>query len=125
MKMADTTDRDLWEEIKKGAAEGFEVLKEEVGKLTKEVEKQGKIVKKKMDLSSIQRKVHQSFTHLGSRAYELTEGGKGDIQNDAEFADIIARIKQYKKEVKAIEAEIEKIKKSGGESAKTTAGKKK
>lgn len=124
--MAETTDKDLWEEIKKGAAEGFEVLKEEVGKLTKEVEKHGKIVKKKMDLSSIQRKVHQSFTQLGSRAYELVEeGNQGKIPDDVEFADIIARVKQYKKEVKEIEAEIEKIKKSGAESSKPSSGKKK
>ncbi|MBN1571777.1 MAG: hypothetical protein JW984_01135 [Deltaproteobacteria bacterium] len=112
--MAETTDKDLWDEIKKGAAEGFEVLKEEMGKLTKELERHGKIVKKKMDLSSIQRKVHQSFTQLGGRAYELIEDGKeSTILTDAEFTDIVARIKQYKKDVESIEAEIETIKKSG------------
>ena len=45
-------------------------------KLTQELEKHGKIIKKKMDLSSIQRKVHQGFTLLGSRLYELFEEGK-------------------------------------------------
>ena len=112
--MTETTDKDLWEEIKKGAAEGFEVLKEEVGKLTKELERQGKIVKKKMDLSSIQRKVHQSFTQLGGRVYELIEEGKeGTVLEDAEFKDIVAKIKQHKKDVESIEAEIENIKTSG------------
>ncbi len=69
-------ERNLWEEIKDGAREGFEVLKEEMVKLTLELEKQGKIIKKKMDLSAIQRKVHQGFSTLGSRVYELSEEGK-------------------------------------------------
>jgi hypothetical protein len=124
----------LWEEIKEGAREGFEVLKEEMVKLTQELEKQGKIIKKKIDLSAIQRKVHLSFSQLGSRLYELFEEGKqGAIVNDPEILKIISDIKGYKAEVEAIEDEIDRIREEGAEKPKsgadkpgeTTAGEKK
>ena len=112
--MAETTENELWEKIKKDAAEGFEILKGEVAKFTKELEKHGKVVKKKMDLSSIHRKLHQNFTQLGSRVYELVEDGKQEnIQNDSEFVDIVSKIKELKAEVDAIEGDIEDIKGSG------------
>jgi DNA-binding Lrp family transcriptional regulator len=117
-------ERNLWEEIKEGAREGFEVLKEEMVKLTQELEKQGKIIKKKMDLSAIQRKVHLSFSQLGSRLYELFEEGKqGAIVNDPEILKIISDIKDYKAEVEAIEDEIDRIREEGAEKSKSDAEK--
>jgi DNA-binding Lrp family transcriptional regulator len=112
--------QNLWEEIKEGAREGFEVLKEEMVKLTQELEKHGKIIKKKMDLSAIQRKVHLSFSQLGSRLYELFEEGKqSTTANDPEILSIIADIKTYKAEVEAIEDEIDRIREEGAESPKS------
>ncbi len=108
--------RNLWEEIKEGAQDGFEVFKEEMAKFTQELEKQGKIIKKRMDLSSIQRKVHQSFTLLGSRLYELTEEGKEKtVLKDPEILKLISDIKEYKAQVEAIEDEIMKIREEGTE----------
>ena len=113
----------LWEDIKEGAREGFEVLKEEMGKLTQEVEKQGRIIKKKMDLSAIQRKVHQGFSLLGSRLYELFEDGKEKtIVTDPEILKTISDIKGYKAEVEAIEEEIDRIREEGTEKPKSKAG---
>jgi hypothetical protein len=110
--------RNLWEEIKEGAREGFEVMKEEMVKLTQELEKQGKIIRKKMDLSAIQRKVHQSFSLLGSRMYELFEEGKEKtIANDPEILKTVSDIKSYKAEVEAIQDEIDRIREAGGEKA--------
>jgi hypothetical protein len=104
----------LWEDIKVGAREGLEVLKEELSKVTQELEKHGKIIKKKMDLSSIQRKVHQSFARLGSRLYELVEeGNEKTVLKDPEILKTIADIKVYKAEVEAIEDEIIRIKEEG------------
>jgi len=112
--------RNLWDDIKEGAQEGFEVLKEEMVKLTQELEKHGKIIKKKMDLSSIQRKVHQGFSLLGSRLYELFEEGKEKTTlNDPEILKIISDIKGYKAEVEAIEDEIDKIREARGEKAES------
>jgi len=113
----------LWEDIKEGAREGFEVLKEEMVKLTQELEKQGKIIKKKMDLSAIQRKVHQSFSQLGGRLYELFEEGKEKtIATDPEILKIISDIKDYKAQVEAIEEEIDRIREEGGEKTKSDTG---
>jgi len=118
-------ERNLWEEIRDGAREGFEVLKEEMAKLTQELEKQGKIIKKKMDLSTIQRKVHQGFSMLGSRLFELFEEGKQDtILNDPEIAKIVSDIKGYKAEVEAIQEEIDRIREEGAKKAETEADKK-
>jgi hypothetical protein len=105
---------DFWENIKVGAREGLEVLKEELSKVTQELEKQGKIIRKKMDLSSIQRKVHQSFSRLGSRLYELIEEGKEKtVLTDPEILKTVADIKVFKAEVEAIEDEIIRIKEEG------------
>ena len=104
-------EKNLWEDIKKGTVEGFETLKDEFSKFAKEVEKQGKIVKKKFDLSAIQRKVYQNFTELGKRTYELSEEKKTDILNDETVSTILSSINALKKEVKDIEKEIDKIRK--------------
>jgi len=107
---------DLWDDIKTNAVEGFEVLKDELGKLSKQVESQGKILKKKIDLSSIQRKVHQGFTKLGSLIYELVEDGKEAATfSDPDVKATIEEIKGYKNEVDAIEKEINSIKKKMGD----------
>ena len=102
---------DLWDDIKTNAVEGFEVLKDEMGKLSKQVESQGKILKKKIDLSSIQRKVHQGFTKLGSLIYEQIEDGKeSGVFSNPDVKATIEEIKGYKSEVDAIEKEINSIK---------------
>jgi hypothetical protein len=107
---------DLWDDIKTNAVEGFEVLKEELGKLSKQVESQGKILKKKIDLSSIQRKVHQGFTKLGGLVFELVDDGKeGAVFSDADVKATIEEIRGYKSEVDAIEKEINDIKETMGD----------
>lgn len=107
---------ELWDDIKTNAVEGFEVLKDELGKLSKQVESQGKILKKKIDLSSIQRKVHQEFTKLGSLIYEQIEDGKQAVVfSDPDVKATIEEIKGYKVEVDAIEKEINAIKSHMGD----------
>jgi hypothetical protein len=107
---------DLWEDIKTNAVEGFEVLKDELGKLSKQVESQGKILRKKIDLSSIQRKVHQGFTKLGGLVYEGIEDGKqAAVFSDPDVTAAIEEIKGYKAEVDAIEREINSIKETMGD----------
>ncbi|MBN1881832.1 MAG: hypothetical protein JW885_06625 [Deltaproteobacteria bacterium] len=102
---------ELWEDIKTNAVEGFGVLKDELGKLSKQVESQGKILRKKIDLSTIQRKVHQGFTKLGGLVYEHIEDGKETaILTDPDVKAAIEEIKGYKAEVDAIEKEISSIK---------------
>jgi hypothetical protein len=116
--------RSLWEEITEGAREGLEVFKEEMIKLTHEFERHGRLIKKKMDLSTIQRRVHLGFSMLGSRLYELIEEGKEKaIITDPEIVKILSDIKEYKAEVEAIEAEIERIREEGSDTAsRETAG---
>jgi len=107
---------DLWDDIKTNAVEGFEVLKDELGKFSKQVESQGKILKKKIDLSSIQRKVHQGFTKLGSLVYEQIEDGKeATVFSNSDVKATIEEIKGYKAEVDAIEKEINTIKTKMGD----------
>ena len=106
-------EKNLWGDIKRGASEGFGALKEELSKVAREIEKQGRIVKKKIDLSSTHRLVNHGFTRLGARIYELTEEGKSqNILKDDVVSSIISQINGHKKEVKQIEEEIDKIKKA-------------
>jgi hypothetical protein len=115
--------KNLWGDIKKGASEGFGAFKVEVSKVAREIEKQGRAIKKKMDLSSIQRLVNQSYTRLGARIYELTEEGKSqDILKDEVVSSIISQINGHKSEVKRIEKEIEEIKKATKTTEKTSGG---
>jgi hypothetical protein len=114
--------RNLWEEIRDGAREGLEVFREEMIKLTHEFERHGRLIKRKMDLSAIQRKVHLGFSLLGSRFYELIEEGKEKgVVTDPEIVKIISDIKGYKAEVEAIEAEIERIREEGSDTARREA----
>ena len=90
--------KNLWGDIKRGASEGFGAFKVEVSKVAREIEKQGRVIKKKMDLSSIQRLVNQSYTRLGARIYELTEEGKSqDILKDEVVSSIISQINGHKR----------------------------
>ncbi len=94
-----------WELIKKGAEEGLEVLKEGVSVASKT----SKILKKEVELSSIQIHVRKAFIRLGSLAYEFHSEGGEDIYGDEEVKGLIAQIEGHKHKVRKIETEIETI----------------
>ncbi len=103
----------LWEVIKKGAEEGMEVLKEGayiVGKTSR-------IVRRRVELTSVQGDVRKAFTRLGSLAYEFHPKREGDFYRDESVKGLIARIEGHKVRVREIESEIETIK---GEERKRT-----
>ena len=100
----------FWEDVKQGASNLFTTTKHGLGKFGTEVGKKGKISKLKLDISSIERRIQQDFTRLGTRVYELVEDKKGgSIPNDEEFKDIISEINDYKKDIAKTEKEIEKV----------------
>jgi hypothetical protein len=101
----------LWDMIKKGAEEGLEALKEGVAILVAEAEKQSKILRKRIELSSIQNNVRKTFIRLGSAVYDLHQRGEGQVFNQEEVKVLIDQIEGYKARVREIELEIEAIKK--------------
>jgi hypothetical protein len=106
------TDKKTWDDIKQKGLKGFDVFKSEFSKVTKEFQKQGSIVKKKMDHSSLQRMIQQNYTRLGSRVFELVEQGKkGALGTDGEVSSIIDQITAHKEEAEKLLDEIEKIRK--------------
>jgi len=104
----------LWDMIKKGAEEGLEALKEGVTILVAEAGKQSKVLRKKMELSSIQSNVRKTFIRLGSAVYDLHQRGEREVFSQAEVKGLIDQIEGHKARVREIELEIEAIKHEEG-----------
>ncbi len=95
----------LWELIKKGAEEGLEVLKDGVSVAGKT----GRILKKRVELTSVQVDVRKLFTRLGSLAYEFHSKGELGFYKDEGAKGLIAQIEIQKDRVREIETEMETI----------------
>jgi len=101
----------LWDQIKKGAEEGLEALKEGMAVFMAEAGKQSKIIKKRVELSAVQNNVRKTFIRLGSLIYDLHSRGEKAFQDDPEVKDLVAQIDEYRARVREIELEIEGVKK--------------
>ena len=111
----------LWDTVRKGAEEGLEALKEGVTVFMAEAGKQSKILKKKVELSSVQNDVRKAFTRLGSKVYDIHTQGEQEVFGKTEVKIFITQIDGFKARVKEIENEIEVIRREEG--AKTSATK--
>ncbi len=101
----------LWELIKKGAEDGLEAMKDGLTTFMSEAGRTSRIVKKRVELTSVQGNVRKAFILLGSRAYDLHSRKEKDVYQNEEVKGMIAQIDVYKVRVREIEAEIETIKK--------------
>ncbi|MBP1724134.1 MAG: hypothetical protein H6Q44_1839 [Deltaproteobacteria bacterium] len=99
----------LWELIKKGAEEGLEAMKDGLSTFMEEAGKTSRILKKRVELTSVQGNVRKAFIRLGSVACELQSRDEPDIYGHEEVGRLIAEIDGYKVRVREIEKEIEKI----------------
>jgi hypothetical protein len=99
----------LWELIKKGAEEGLEAMKDGLSIFMEEAGKTSRILKKRVELTSVQGNVRKAFIRLGRVAYELQSGDEPDIYGHEEVEQLIAEIDGYKARVREIESEIETI----------------
>jgi hypothetical protein len=106
----------LWELIKKGAEEGLEVLKDGVSVAGKT----SRILKKRVELTSVQSDVKKAFIRLGSLAYELHTKGEEEFLRNEEVKVLITQIEGYKIRVREIEAEIETIRREERRKASKT-----
>lgn len=95
----------LWELIKKGAEEGLDVLKDGVSVAGKT----GRILEKRVELTSVQSNVKKVFIRLGSLAYELHSRGEAEFYGNKEVKGLLAQIEGHKIRVREIETEIETI----------------
>ncbi len=100
----------LWELIKKGAEDGLEAMKDGVTVFMSEAGRTSKILKKRVELTSVQGNVRKAFILLGSRAYDLHSQEGKDIYENEEVKEMIGQIDGYKARVREIETEIETIK---------------
>jgi cell division protein FtsB len=113
----------LWELIKKGAEEGLEALKDGVSVLMAETGKTSRILRRRVELTSVQGHVRKTFIRLGSLAYELHSRGDQEIYLNEEVKALIAQIEGTKARVRDIEAEIETIKQEERQKASEEASK--
>ena len=105
----------LWDAVKKGAEEGLEALKEGVSGFVAEAGKQSKIIKKRVELASVQNNLRKIFIRLGSQVYDLHLRGEREIWQKEGVKELIGQIEGYKTRVDEIEAEIEAMKKEEGQ----------
>jgi hypothetical protein len=101
----------LWELIKKGAEDGLEAMKDGLSVFMAEAGKTSRILKKRVELTSVQGNVRKAFIRLGSLAYDLQSRDEKEILDHGDVKGLIAEVDGYKARVREIEAEIEVIKK--------------
>lgn len=99
----------LWELFKKGSEEGLETLKDGVTVFMSEAGRRGRILKKKVEMASIQNDVRRSFIELGKLVYDFRSQGDQDICSQEEIERVIRRIDEYKAKIRRIEAGIQDI----------------
>jgi hypothetical protein len=112
----------LWELIKKGAEDGLEAMKDGLSVFMAEAGKTSRIVKKRVELTSVQGNVRKAFIRLGSLAYDLESRNERDILDHEDLKALIAEVDGYKARVREIEAEIEVIKKEEERKASQDSG---
>lgn len=112
----------LWELIKKGAEDGLEAMKDGLSVFMAEAGKTSRIVKKRVELTSVQGNVHKAFIRLGSLAYDLQSRDEKEILDHGEVKALIAEVDGCKARVREIEAEIEAIKKEEAQKASQGSG---
>jgi hypothetical protein len=100
----------LWEVIKKGAEGGLEAMKDGLTVFLSEAGRTSRILKKRVELTSVQGNVRKAFILLGIRAYDLHTQKEKDIYQNEEVKGMIVQIDGYKNRVREIEAEIATIK---------------
>jgi hypothetical protein len=105
-----------WESIRKRAEEGTGVLKDGVS-----VANTSRILKKRVELTSVQGNVQKDFIRLGSLAYELHSTDERDFYGSEEVKGLITRIEGHKTRVQEIESEIETIRQEERRNATPTA----
>ncbi len=111
----------LWEAVKKRAEEGLDALKEGVSVFVAEAEKQSKIIKKRVELSSLQNNLRKTYIRLGSLVYDIHVRGHAGIWPKDELKEFFAQIEALKARASEIELEIETIRKEEGKSASAEA----
>ena len=110
----------LWELIKKGAEDGLEAMKDGLTVFMSEAGRTSRILKKRVELTSVQGNVRKAFILLGSRAYALHTQKEKDLYQNEEVKGMIVQIDGYKDRVREIEAEIAtvRIEEEGQKAAK-------
>ena len=96
---------ELWELIRKGAKEGLEIIKDELWVAGKT----SRILKKRVELTSVQSDVRKLFTRLGGFVYEFHSRGEQEFYRDEGVKSVISQIEGHKNGIREIEIEIETI----------------
>jgi len=112
----------LWELIKKGAEDGLEAMKDGLSVFMSEAGKTSRILKKRVELTSVQGNVRKAFIRLGSLAYDLQSRDEKEILDHGDVKELITEVDSYKARVREIEAEIEVIKKEEAQKASQGSG---
>jgi hypothetical protein len=93
----------LWESFKKGAEDGLEAMKDGLSVFRDEAGKTSRILKKRVELTSVQGDVRKAFIRLGSLAYDLYSREEKEVLDHPEVKELIAGVDGYQARVREIE----------------------
>ncbi len=93
----------FWDDVKNAIVDGYVYAADRAEELTQ-------IGRAKMDILSTNRRIANAMSEVGSRVFELYDDGKAnDILEDASILSVIEQIKDERKELERLRAEIAEI----------------
>ncbi len=98
--------KSLWETLKKGLVEGFQVASDKTSEYTR-------IGRLKIDVLGIKKEIEEKFVELGGRVYhEINEKNEYNFKEHEEINTLISEIRKLENDLKRCDQELEKLKTS-------------
>ncbi len=98
--------KSLWETLKKGLVEGFQVASDKTSEYTR-------IGRLKIDVLGIKKEIEEKFIELGGRVYhKINEENEYNLKEDEEINSLISEIRKLENDLKRCDQELEKLKAS-------------
>ncbi len=102
----------LMDDFRRKTEDGLKTLKETAEGIAFNVEKQARIAGKKMDIMRIQRKVQKLYTEVGEYVYGEFALERPVMMEAPFLKERMTTISEMKEEARAIEKEIEEVRKT-------------
>ena len=99
----------LWESVKKGLQEGVGAVRRGATVAREVTGEAIKISKLRYSIYGLRSEIQDMFAEMGGLIFDGLARENGDILNDPNVLQLIEEVKEYKRRIDEIEAEIEQI----------------
>jgi len=94
----------LWDDVKNAIVDGYVYAADKA-------EEVSQIGKARMEILRFNRKIARAMSEIGGRVFEIyEEGAAATLPEDGQIRDAVETIRDYRLEIRRLEAEIEKVK---------------